>query len=128
MLGQSAIILHNRNNMVLQNFITVPISHQCTPVMHQFTPPGVRYHSPHHHTTATKYVGFFDAVLSKTFISPPVHPDSTICTLYQESGFITEPNSPSLLGPYSLFLYPLESVLTVLLVQNNISYSDPSIS
>jgi hypothetical protein len=81
MLEQPANILHNGNNMVLQNFITVPFSRQCTVDMHQFSPPGVRYRSSHHHTTATKSVGFLYTVRSKTFISPPEHPGSTICTL-----------------------------------------------
>jgi hypothetical protein len=81
MLEQSAIILHNGSNMVLQNFITVSLSRQYTVDMHQFSPPGVRYCSPHHHTIVTKYVGFLDAAHSNTFISPPAHPGSTICTL-----------------------------------------------
>jgi hypothetical protein len=68
MLEQSAIILHNGNKMVLQNFITVPLSRQCTVDMHQFSPPGFGYHSPHYHTTATKSVGFLDAGRSKALI------------------------------------------------------------
>jgi hypothetical protein len=36
MLDQLAVILHNGNNMMLQNFITVPLSRQCTIDMHQF--------------------------------------------------------------------------------------------
>jgi hypothetical protein len=77
------IILHNENNMVLQNFITKPLSRQCTVDMHQFSPSGVRYRSPHHHSSASRSVGFLDGVCSKMFISPPVHPGSTICTLWQ---------------------------------------------
>jgi hypothetical protein len=115
MLEQSDIILHNGKNMVLQNFITVPLSRQRTVDMDQFSPSCVRYRSPHHHTLSTSWMQFAakrSFRLLYTLVLPSArcsrNLDSSLNKLFSIAA-----------GVILCVSGPLESVLTVLLVQNN---------
>ena len=53
----------------------------------------MKYGSPHHYPSSDVIVDLDDTIWSKSFITPSIEANSTLSSLKNEPGFITEPDS-----------------------------------
>lgn len=93
-----SMLLHERQNMRLQNFCHIPRRCQVALNTDQWSAMVRRHRSPHHDASSPEVCGFLNAAGMESFSFPSIDTNPSIMALQEKSGFIRKDNWSPLNG------------------------------